>query len=258
MTSLPRLTLFFGATFFLFLKSSACLADDEPIVRKNAFQRMSGYYLEEKYDEALTASAQALEENPRSYDVHNMLAHIHWRRQEWDQMLDSAEKALAIQAGDPDMLALLGRACFMKKEYERAAKFLEDASRAVNNRNLEICFDLAGTYLEIKNYDRAIEWAQKAVSLDPDFAAAHYMLGRACLEAGRPAEAIPAFLKALELKKTLTVVREYLGLAYMKTGDRAKARQVFEEILKTDPDNKTAKENFAALEKKKGFFAFFK
>ncbi|GEM_PF-3233747 len=258
MTSLPRLTLFFGAAFFLFLKSSACLADGEPIVHKNAFQRMSDYYVEEKYDEALTASGQALEENPRSYEVHNMLAHIHWRREEWDQVLESAEKALAIKAGDKDILALIGRACFMKKEYSRAAKALEDAfvaAREANSQNPELCFDLVAVYLELKNYDRAIEWAQKSVSIDPNFANTHYILGRAYLEAGKPVKAIPAFLKALELKKTLTVVREYLGLAYMKTGDRAKARQVFEEILKADPDNKTSKKNLALLETGKENFS---
>lgn len=245
------LRILFVAVFLLLNFAGELPAADESIVRKSAVQIMHDYFTEQKYDEALAASAAALEEQPDSYLIHNMLAYIHWQRAEWDKMLASAEKALKIKDKDAEMLLLAGRARYMKKEYASAAETLENAfiaGEGTNIRNPEICFDLAAAYVQLNQYEKAIEWAQKAVSLDPGFATAHYVLGRTYFEAGKFAESVPNFLKSLELKESLTGVREYLGLAYAKSGDQEKARQTFQEILKNDPDNKTAKENLAALQ----------
>ena len=234
------LRILFAAVFLLLNFAGGLRAADESIVRKSAVQIMHDYF-----------TAAALEEQPDSYLIHNMLAYIHWQRAEWDKMLASAEKALKIKDKDAEMLLLAGRARYMKKEYASAAETLENAfiaGEGTNIRNPEICFDLAAAYVQLNQYEKAIEWAQKAVSLDPGFATAHYVLGRTYFEAGKFAESVPNFLKSLELKESLTGVREYLGLAYAKSGDREKARQTFQEILKNDPDNKTAKENLAALQ----------
>lgn len=245
------LRLCFAAVFFTLIFASGLFAAEDSSVRKTAYQIMYDHFLEQRYDEALAASPAALEEQPNSYLVHNMLAYIHWQREEWDKMLEFAEKALKIKEKDAEMLTLAGRALYMKKEYARAAEDLEqafEAGRGTPVESPETCFDLAATYIELKQYDKAIQWAGQAVSLKPRFGTAHYVLGRTYFEAGKFAEAIPNFLKALELRESLTGAREYLGLAYVKSGDKENARKTFQEILKIDPENKTAKENLAAIE----------
>lgn len=245
------LRLCFAAVFFTLVLASGLFAAEDSVARKTAYQIMYEHFLEQRYDEALAASPAALEEQPNSYLVHNMLAYIHWQRGEWDKMLEFAEKALKIKEKDAEMLTLAGRALYMKKEFARAAEILEQAfaaGRGTPVESPETCFDLAATYIELKQYDKAIQWAEQAVSLKPRFATAHYVLGRTYFEAGKFAEAIPNFLKALELRESLTGAREYLGLAYIKSGDKENARKTFQEILKIDPENKTAKENLAAIE----------
>jgi len=241
----------FVTVSFLLIFAPALYAAEDSAASKTAYQTMLDDFLEQRYDEALAASPAALEEQPNSYMVHNMLAYIHWQRAEWDKMLEFAEKALKIKDKDAEMLTLAGRALYMKKEYARSAETLEQAfaeGRGTPVESPETCFDLAATYLELKQYDKALQWAQQAVSLKPDFATAHYVLGRTYFEAGKFVEAIPNFSKALELKESLTVAREYLGQAYVKSGDKEKARQSFQEVLKFDPENKTAKENLAVLQ----------
>lgn len=243
--------LFVSFFLGLTLAESPAAAGDENVC-KEACQQMSQYFSEQKYEEALAVSVQALEETPGSFKVYKMLAQIHWHRQEWDAMYESAERALAVNHEDWELLALSGRASFMKSNYVLAAETLEKSfaiEREVNGGRPELCFDLAATYLKLEDYVKAVEWAQEAVSLAPDFATAHYMLGRILFESEKFAESIPGFLKALELKPALAGVGEYLGMAYVKIGDIEKAKQIFQEVLKSDPANKIAREQLALIAK---------
>lgn len=72
-------------------------------------------------------------------------------------------------------------------------------------------YGLGGEYLNLKQYDKAIEHLRKAVALDPKYSAAWKLLGKALTEAGRTDEAVKAYedgIRVAEEKGDKQAVKE--------------------------------------------------
>jgi len=88
-----------------------------------------------------------------------------------------------------------------------------------------------------KRIGEAIEKLQKAVALNPTFAEAHYELGKAEVQAGRPEEAIPELKKSLELNPSLAQSHYQLGLIYKKLGDQPRSAEQFRLFQATNRED---------------------
>jgi Fe-S cluster biosynthesis and repair protein YggX len=71
-----------------------------------------------------------------------------------------------------------------------------------------------------------IEQFRKMAKEDPDNELGHFSLGKACLDAGMPQDAIAPLARAIELKPTLSKAYQLLGDAHDRAGQRAKAIEV--------------------------------
>ncbi|MBI1825765.1 MAG: Fe(2+)-trafficking protein [Planctomycetes bacterium] len=67
---------------------------------------------------------------------------------------------------------------------------------------------------------------------DPDNELGHFSLGKACLDAGMPKDAIAPLARAIELKATLSKAYQLLGEAHDRAGQRAKAIDVLTRGVK--------------------------
>jgi tetratricopeptide (TPR) repeat protein len=76
-----------------------------------------------------------------------------------------------------------------------------------------------------KKTGEAIEKLRKAIALNPTFADAHYELGKALAQAGRPEEAIGELNRSLELNPSLAQSHYQLGLVYKKLGDQTRSAE---------------------------------
>lgn len=77
-----------------------------------------------------------------------------------------------------------------------------------------------------------------ALSLNPDYAEAHYYAGKAFELQGEPVEVIiHEYKKAIELKPELVDARQDLGITYFWAGDFDGARREFEKIIEYEPNN---------------------
>lgn len=74
--------------------------------------------------------------------------------------------------------------------------------------------------------DQRIEQFKKMAREDPDNELGHFSLGKACLDAGRPEDAIEPLARAVELKPTLSKAYQLLGEAHDRAGQRPKAIDV--------------------------------
>jgi tetratricopeptide (TPR) repeat protein len=87
------------------------------------------------------------------------------------------------------------------------------------------------------------EWAlaarqfERALSHNADYPDAHAYLGHALDEMGRPGEARPHLLRAVELVPDSAVAHTFLGLHYDRLGDVSAARAEYETAYELDPDN---------------------
>lgn len=100
-------------------------------------------------------------------------------------------------------------------------------------------FEVAQTYLNKKDYPKAIEFFQKAVDLNPDTGVSHAYLGAAKIESGD-------LSGAEDLERAMTSKNPYspreqdyqvLLNAYIKTKDFARIAWVYEMLIQVNPKN---------------------
>ena len=108
---------------------------------------------------------------------------------------------------------------------------------------------LGWTYSHMGDYQRAIEEAQKAIALDPNFGNPYNDIGVYLVEQGKEDEAIPYLEKAKRAKRYCCYQFPHfnLGRIYLKKKMYEQARQEFTEALKIDPDYPPARKGLELL-----------
>jgi tetratricopeptide (TPR) repeat protein/TolB-like protein/DNA-binding winged helix-turn-helix (wHTH) protein len=96
-------------------------------------------------------------------------------------------------------------------------------------------------------YDEALDWFDKAIAVDPDYAAAHAGRCDALMEAyvytddpTNVSAAEEACAKALDLNPNLDIVYTSLGELYTATGRYELAENAYLDALRIDPNNSTS------------------
>jgi adenylate cyclase len=126
------------------------------------------------------------------------------------------------------------------REHLRQAIELGQKAVALDESNSSAHANLAFPYIFLKKFDKAIEEAEKGVSLSPGSAAAYFALGAALFSAGRPQEAIPIFEKCLRLSP-VPIHSQALGFlanSYVQTGRYEEGIATYKKVLQIyGPDN---------------------
>jgi adenylate cyclase len=125
---------------------------------------------------------------------------------------------------------------------ESLQRSLELGKKAIalddSNSSSHAC--LTFSYIYIREYDKAIAEAEKAISLSPNSALAYWALGTALNISGRPQEAIPMLQKSLRLSP-IPYHSQVLGLlasSYAWLGQYEDAITTFKKMLKNyGPDH---------------------
>lgn len=99
--------------------------------------------------------------------------------------------------------------------------------------------------------EEAIAEFQRAVEVDPNYAAAHFSLAYAYERGERIDEAIAQYQKALELEPGNLLGHNNLGVLYDKKGLYDEAIDAFEQALQIDPSNATVLANLESARKNK-------
>jgi tetratricopeptide (TPR) repeat protein len=180
-----------------------------------------------------------------------------------DEAIRYGKQALAFMPGHFNSLALLGSAYYTQGEYALSAEYYEKAT-ALRPEVAEIRRNLGLAYIELKETEKAEEALKKALAMSGDAEAAYY-LGRLCYnekryeegldyalksiqkdgksakaynlkgvllnQLGRFAEAAGSFQAGLVLAPEDIGLQINLGIAYINSGEPAKARAVLEAVL---------------------------
>jgi Flp pilus assembly protein TadD len=93
--------------------------------------------------------------------------------------------------------------------------------------------------------DEALVLARKAVSADPNYVAAHTLIGNIYGTLGRQEEARAAFQSALQLDPRKSTGYVNLGLLELASGNRAAGADYFVEALLLDPGSEVARAGLA-------------
>jgi len=156
---------------------------------------------------------------------------------------------------DPEIWNFLGLAYWNKGNLEDAQKAYEksislDNEYPISYNNLgSLYFYIFKETKDIKVYEKALENYKKAIELDPFYYSAYSGLGIAHLYMDNFEMSINSFKKALELRPDNEQSMYYLGIAYMRKGDKISALKYF-NMFKASPSYRLlSPEEKAKLEK---------
>ncbi|MBP1742869.1 MAG: adenylyl cyclase class-3/4/guanylyl cyclase [Deltaproteobacteria bacterium] len=156
------------------------------------------------------------------------------------------EEALALEPGSSRAYQILAMTYFWDfwlgspiSPEESIALGIEMANRAIalDQGNSVAHGTVAMLYVNSGEYDKAIEQAERAVSLDPDSIQVLIQYGSILMHACRPAEAIPAFEKVLRLDpvKPGSMSLSNLASCYRMIGRYEDSVRLYKRLLGENP-----------------------
>lgn len=153
-----------------------------------------------RYLEALESINKAIELVPDDYTHYYMRAHIYLAAGQHAECIVDLERVIEMNPFFTDARNTMGVAFAAAGDTEQAFTAfdlaLEDHKYAYKQK---IYYNRGNIYFDGHQFERAIEEYRLALTADPDYARAHFKLGRALQEIGRGAEAEQEFDEVLRL-----------------------------------------------------------
>ncbi len=151
-----------------------------------------------------------------------------------EDAIADARRAAALYPRSSAIQQMLGAGLFKKGQ--------KDAARVAFRRAIELdpkipdnYYDLALLELSDNRLGDAARLLEKYLTLKPDNAQAHLLLGRAEHNLNETIPAIAQFKKALELAPDLPLAHYHLGFAYQSQGDLKPALEEFKKEIEINP-----------------------
>jgi len=184
----------------------------------------------EAFPKAKAAATRALELDDKLAEAHTSLAFVRlgydWDRREAERGFKRAIKLNPGYATAHHWYALT------LATLERLDEALSEMNRALylDPLSLVIQTNVGWIHHLARQYDKAIEEYLKALDLDSAFPLAHRRLGQTYEQKGMYDEALAEFKKALMIYSLDTETLAALGHLYAVSGDKARAREVIDEL----------------------------
>jgi adenylate cyclase len=125
----------------------------------------------------------------------------------FDDAIAEFERALALDPNLAEAYGALGHTQFDIGQYQKAIEFFDKAIR-LSPQNQQLAFwygGKGGAYFGQQNYDQAIEWARRAIAINPNFDPPLFILAAALALAGHDAEARDAEQRRAAFSKVKNV-----------------------------------------------------
>jgi tetratricopeptide (TPR) repeat protein len=185
----------------------------------------AGGYIQQSVNSAKNAIAQS----PNNVDNYSNLGIIYQAITSFipgaDEMaIKSYEEALALEPNNPVFMNEIGKLYVLRSDAYRTALNTEDAKvkeEAQKNVDAEL--------------ERSADWFNKAISVKPDYAVAHYNLGLTYERQGRLPEAITKFEQVLSVNTQDASVAFQLAILYYRNGNKDASRTLFEQVIQAQP-----------------------
>lgn len=138
------------------------------------------------FEEALIILEEITKENPQNSEAWRILAQIHWNHMNLpDKAYDELIEALRCEPRNIWALVLMGNLLtkenndveHAKQYYDKVLEYYPDNVIAINN--------IGATYMERKDYDGALPYLEKALSIDDSYANSYYGLALCYYKLGR-------------------------------------------------------------------------
>lgn len=207
---------------------------------------------------AIRALTRAIEEDPENHRAHYLLGTLRLGRQELDEAETHLREAVRIRlvVGNRADLAeaqnSLGVLLIHRKQLDEAVVVLEESSGEVLNREPWLALgNLGWAYIELGEYDSAVQKLRRALFDQPRFCVGLYRLGQAHYLNKELGPAEENLRKALAVPDSgcerLQDAHRILGLICLRDGRDAEARELFEKCVEISPGSEPGRACAEAL-----------
>lgn len=169
-----------------------------------------------KFDEALPLLEEIVKDNPQNSEAWRTLAQLHWfKKHDSDKAYDELIEALRCDPQNIWALVLMGNLLTKEKNDVESAKSYYDKVLQYHPNNAIAINNIGATYIENKDFNGAIPYMEKALSIDDTYANSYYGLALCYYKTGRLEEAFDICHKGA-----------------LKSSDRPENPSVREELIK--------------------------
>lgn len=222
-----------------------------------------------KYDEAISELQQLKASQPATRGVARELGTAYYRKADYPHAIESLKQALQEDANDSEAAQLLGLSDYLSGKPADAIPFLEKVQGWYSQANVDASYILGECYIQTKDYPHArqafakmfdlapdsagsylltarmlfrqefepvaLEYAQKAATLDPKLPMAHFLLGEIHLFESKIPEAVADFQAELALNPGHAGTYYKLADAYSRIQKFDDAERLLQRSIWLDP-----------------------
>jgi DNA-binding winged helix-turn-helix (wHTH) protein/TolB-like protein/Tfp pilus assembly protein PilF len=198
--------------------------------------------------QAKSEAIKALELDSSLAEAHASLAHVR-TNYEWDWSAAESEFKQAIQLAPDYATGHQWYAIHCLTPLGRFDAALREIKLAQEQEPLSLVMNsfLGSTLYFSREYDRAIEQANKTLELDPSFGVGHWHLGLAYLQKKRFEDAISQQKQAFVLSGGSLLMKAALGQAYAVADNRAEAVKILDELKAVSQQRYVPSSEIAAI-----------
>ena len=217
------------------------------------------YFIEGQYKLAEPLLEQLLLQNLKNPEIYQMLATLYYDRGQFNKAIKTFRRALEIDPHYTDasvglsiILNDLGRYDEGQKVFQEARKILDQQKKpnlsfldeTISKKHEEI----ADLYSQSRSWSEALDNLQKALQLTPQRRVnLGVKMAEAYIRLGESLKAIRELREVLFIDSECVPARIKLAELYSRTNRVAEARDQWESILVTDPQNQEAREQLKKL-----------
>jgi cellulose synthase operon protein C len=190
---------------------------------------------------ALKLLEESLDEAAPQPNLLGLLAGIRLKAEDYGEAARLYELGAKHSPGDDKWIKSLAQVYLKTKDNENLTKVLEQLV-AVDFEEYSTRKKLAQLYLEAKNFEQAARYATEGIQIDVMDTDLHRTLAEASTQLGRHHEAVFEYETLALLDSSDVTIKLSLAKACVQAGRNADAKKALDEVLKTEPDNKEARE----------------
>lgn len=158
----------------------------------------------------------------------------------------SFSTALQVDEGDDDARLNLGYTQIVLGQFEESRSTLNKiVARRKYPMMEKVYLNIGLSFLQEKNCNEAVSYFEKALDIDPTYAAPYFNIGKCQASAGRLGEAKGSFRRAVDFCPNCLDPQLELATVLARLGEKRNARLAVESILKAGPDGQLKKRALA-------------
>jgi len=200
----------------------------------------------QKLAEARDYLERAVQLQPNYAEAWNNLGTIAADEGRSDEAVENFKHCLSLKPEYAVALVNLGNLYRHRGDFSEAAGLLAQALEIEPN-DAEANYSAGMLYARQSDYDRASHYLQTAISLRPDYPEALNNFGVLLVQSRRYSEAEDEFKACIRVDPSFADAYINLARVYVLLNDTPKAKGALEELLREQPENKTAQHTLEML-----------